>query len=328
MSKVAFFLPSLAGGGAERVCVNLAAGFLARGFDVDIVLANFSGELLDSIPASINIVDLRASRVISSLFPLANYLRLQSPAYLIAAPDHVNLIAIWAKMLARVGTSVAITAHNQLSIVAERTPKLQEKIIPFLLWLFQSQANHIIAVSAGVANDLARTAHIRRDRISVVYNPAVPANLDELVEQPLFHPWFVDGQPPVILAVGRLVPQKDYPTLLRALAFLKPQRPARLVILGDGKLLVELRELSVQLGVDTDVDFHGFDLNPYRYMARCKVFSLSSAWEGFSLVLAEALACGAQIVSTDCPSGPAEILENGKYGRLSPCGGCNSTCGI
>jgi glycosyltransferase involved in cell wall biosynthesis len=215
---------------------------------------------------------------------------------------------------------VAITSHNHLSIVRKQTPKMQEKLYPYLLRPFQQHAAYIIAVSKGVADDLARTAHIPRDRISVIYNPAVHPELDELASQPLVHPWFVDAQWPVILAVGRLVPQKDYPTLLRAFAILRVKRPIRLVILGNGKQHADLQVLSIQLGIATDVDFFGFDLNPYRYMARCSVFVLSSAWEGLPVVLAEALACGAQIVSTDCHSGPSEILDSGKFGRLVPVG--------
>lgn len=318
--KIAFFLPSLAGGGAERVCVNLSGGFIQHDFEVDFVLAQSKGELLENIPAGVRIVDLHASRVLSALFPLADYLRNEQPAILIAAPDHVNLVAIWAKMLARVNTSVVITTHNHLSIVRHRTPKMQEKLYPYLLRLFQGHAADIVAVSEGVADDLARTAHIPRDHISVIYNPAVRPDLDELALQPLVHPWFADEQPPVILAVGRLTPQKDYPTLLHAFAMLRTQRQVRLVILGEGKLHAELDALSVQLGIAADVDFLGFDINPYRYMSRCSVFVLSSAWEGFSVVLAEALACGAQIVSTDCFSGPGEILDHGKYGRLVPVG--------
>jgi glycosyltransferase involved in cell wall biosynthesis len=318
--KIAFFLPSLVGGGAERVCVNLAMGIIQCGFEVDIVLARLTGDLLENVPSGVRIVDLHASRVLSALFPLVDYLRRERPAALISAPNHANLIAIWAKMLAGVNTAVVITTHNHLSIVIRQTPKMQEKLYPYFLRLFQGHAAHIVAVSAGVADDLARTAHIPRDRISVIYNPAVRPELDELASQPLVHPWFADKQPPVILAVGRLTPQKDYPTLLRAFALLRAQRPIRLVILGDGRQLAELDALSVQLGIATDVDFPGFDLNPYRYMARCSVFVLSSAWEGFSVVLAEALACGAQIVSTDCLSGPSEILDHGKYGRLVPVG--------
>jgi glycosyltransferase involved in cell wall biosynthesis len=318
--KIAFFLPSLVGGGAERVCVNLAAGFLQHGFEVDIVLARSAGELLGNVPSGVRIVDLHTSRVLSALFPLTDYLRRERPAALISAPDHANLIALWAKILAGVNTAVVVTTHNQLSIIHRQTPKVQEKLYPYFLRLFQRYAAHIVAVSKGVADDLSRTAHIPRARISVIYNPAVRPELRELALQPLSHPWFADGQPPVILAVGRLTPQKDYPTLLRAFTILRTHRLTRLVILGDGKQHVKLNALSFQLGINSDVDFHGFDPNPYHYMSRSSVFVLSSAWEGFSVVLAEALACGAQIVSTDCPSGPAEILEGGKFGRLVPVG--------
>jgi glycosyltransferase involved in cell wall biosynthesis len=318
--KIALFLPNLAGGGAQRVCVNLAAGFIQHGFEVDLVLARSTGELLGNVSSGVRMVDLHASRVLSALFPLADYLRREQPVALISAPDHVNLIAIWAGVLAGVNTTVMITSHNHLSVVRKQTQKLQEKLYPHLLRLFQNHAAHIVAVSKGVADDLSRTAHIPRDRISVIYNPAVRPELDELALQPLAHPWFVDTQQPVILAVGRLVPQKDYPTLLQAFSILRAQRPVRLVILGNGKQHADLQALSIQLGVATDVDFLGFDLNPYRYMARCSVFVLSSAWEGLPVVLAEALACGAQIVSTDCPSGPAEILDGGRYGRLVPVG--------
>jgi glycosyltransferase involved in cell wall biosynthesis len=318
--KIAFFLSSLAGGGAERVCLNLAEGFIQHGFKVDLVLARSIGVLFEEVSVGVRIVELHTSRVSSALFPLADYLRREQPIALISAPDHTNLIAIWAKMMAGVSTPVLITAHNYLSIVVHQTPKIQEKLYPYLLRLFQGHAAHIVAVSAGVADDLARTAHIPRDRISVIYNPAVRPELDGLASQPLVHPWFADGQPPVILAAGRLVPQKDYPTLLQAFALLRARRQVRLVILGEGKQRAELGAISDELGIATDVDFPGFDLNPYRYMARCSVFVLSSAWEGFSVVLAEALACGAQVVSTDCLSGPGEILDHGKYGRLVPVG--------
>jgi glycosyltransferase involved in cell wall biosynthesis len=197
---------------------------------------------------------------------------------------------------------------------------LQEKLYPFLLRLFQRQADHIVAVSQGAADDLARTVHIPRERITVIYNPAVHPLLSELAAQPVVHPWFADGHPPVILAAGRLTPQKDYPTLLRAFSILRRKYMAHVVILGEGKELEGLQKLAEDLGIASDVAFLGFDINPYRYMTRCSIFVLSSLWEGFSIVLAEALACGAQIVSTDCPNGPAEILDHGKYGRLVPVG--------
>jgi glycosyltransferase involved in cell wall biosynthesis len=134
------------------------------------------------------------------------------------------------------------------------------------------------------------------------------------------HPWFAPGEPPVILAAGRLTAQKDYPTLMRAFASLRKNRPAHLVILGEGEEHPRLQALAMELGIRADVDLPGFLDHPFPLMAHCQVLVLSSAWEGFGNVLVEALACGTQVVSTDCPSGPAEILEDGKYGRLVPVG--------
>jgi len=209
---------------------------------------------------------------------------------------------------------------NNVSTIQQKSRKLQEKIYPSLVWLLQRYANVFIAASNGVAGDLKRAAHIPAEKIRVVYNPIYRAEMEELMLPPVDHPWFGEGQPPIVLTAGRLVEQKDYPTLLRAFAGLRGQRPAHLVILGEGKLLPELKALAAALNIAEEVNFAGFDPNPYRYMARCSVFVLSSAWEGFSNVVAEALACGAQVVSTDCNSGPAEILENGSYGQLVPVG--------
>lgn len=319
MAKIVFFLPSLAGGGAERVSLNLAAGFRNHGHDVTLVLVHTTGPLYDDLPSGIRLVDLHCSRVLSAVFPLAGYLRRERPDVLIAAPDHANLPAAWAKILAGVNSAVVMTIHNYLSIVVRETPKLQEKLYPHLLRLFQGFAAHIVAVSKGVADDLARTAHIPRGRIAVIYNPVVRPVMQKLAAQPPALPWPADDMP-FILAVGRLSPQKDYPTLVRAFARLRETHTVRLLILGEGGERIKLDGLIKSLGLSGQVFMPGFDKNPYAFMANCGVFVLSSAWEGFSMVIAEALFCGAQVVSTDCPSGPAEILENGKFGRLVPIG--------
>jgi glycosyltransferase involved in cell wall biosynthesis len=257
--------------------------------------------------------------MLTAVFPRANYLRREHPAMLISAPDHANLPAIWAKMLAGVDTAVIITTHNYLSIVTREVPKLQEKIYPLLLRLFKGFAAKVVAVSEGVADDLARIAKIPREQISVIYNPVIHSALEELASQTPDYPWAANDVP-YILAVGRLGPQKDYPTLLKAFSLLKEKRPLRLLILGEGEERHRLADMVNTLGLSSQVFLPGYVKNPYAFMANCRVFALSSAWEGFSLVIAEALYCGAQVVSTNCPSGPAEILENGRYGRLVPVG--------
>ena len=158
-----------------------------------------------------------------------------------------------------------------------------------------------------------------------MYNPTVTPEILEKAREPVDHPWFAPGEPPVILGVGRYHPNKDFPTLIRAFAKVRAGRPARLVILGDAapgkkrdKYLADIQALVAELGIGDDIDFPGFTINPYRYMSRAALFVLSSLREGFPNVLVEAMACGCPVVATDCPHGPPEILDNGTYGRIVP----------
>jgi glycosyltransferase involved in cell wall biosynthesis len=177
-------------------------------------------------------------------------------------------------------------------------------------------ADSIVAVSHGLADDLANSLQCDRSTIDVIYNPVVtPALLAKAVE-PLDHPWFQPNQPPVILAVGSLEPRKGFFTLVRAFARVRQVRPVRLVILGEGPDREPLKLLARSFGIDQDLDLPGFVENPYKYMKRARLFVLSSRSEGLPTVLIEAMAVGTQVVSTDCPSGPNEILEGGKWGTL------------
>jgi glycosyltransferase involved in cell wall biosynthesis len=182
------------------------------------------------------------------------------------------------------------------------------------------QADRIIAISHGVGEDVLRQGGCEPSQLFVIHNPAVDADLEKRALEPPGHPWLVDGGPPVVLGVGRLVPQKDFETLLRAFARVRAEMPARLLILGEGREHERLRELAAGLGLGADVDLPGFDPNPVSAMARAGTFVLSSAWEGFGNVVVEALATGCPVVSTDCPSGPGEILDGGRFGRLVPVG--------
>ncbi len=177
-----------------------------------------------------------------------------------------------------------------------------------------------MAVSRGAADDLARTLGIPRERVEVVYNPVITPAILARAKMALDHPWFAPGQPPVIIGVGRLTRQKDFPTLIRAFAEVRRQRSARLIILGEGEERAALEALIAELGVGDDVSLPGFHENAMAYMARAALFVLSSAWEGLPTVLIEALAAGTRVVSTDCPSGPREILQGGRLGALVPVG--------
>ncbi|MCK0769387.1 glycosyltransferase [Chromohalobacter canadensis] len=316
--RIAVFLPSLVGGGAERVMVTLANGFAARGVSVDLVVVAAKGAYLEDVSPDVRLVELGASRVLFSLPALVRYLRRERPEALLSALNYANIIALWARTLARTKTRLVVSERNNLS--SAMSSGRFKRGLPWLMRLSYPAADAIIAVSNGVADDLAQTLALPRERIDVVYNPAVTERLRELSVLPLAHPWLAPGQPPVILAVGRLTAQKDYPTLLKAFAALRAHRDARLVILGEGELRDTLEAMVARLGVAEDVAFLGFVDNPYAWMRQASLFVLSSAWEGFGNVLAEAMACGTPVVSTDCPSGPAEVLENGAWGRLVPVG--------
>lgn len=178
------------------------------------------------------------------------------------------------------------------------------------------RADALVAVSEGAARELATLLSLPLARVRVIYNPIVSADtLARRCSAPL-HPWFRSKKPPVILAAGRLHPSKDFPTLLQAFRHVRRQRDAKLVILGEGAERPRLQQLVVELGLDEDVALPGFVNDVYPYMQHCALFVSSSRWEGFSNVIVEALACGTQVVATDCPHGPAEILEHGRWGRL------------
>jgi glycosyltransferase involved in cell wall biosynthesis len=317
---IAFFLPSLVGGGAERVTVNLAQAITERGLPVDLVLAAAEGVFLQELPPAVRVVDLRASRVLRSIGPLVGYLRRERPRVLVSSMGHANLVALWAGRLARGVTPIVVTEHNTLSQEAGRAPSFRGRVWPHLLGGFYPWAARIIAVSKGAADDLARTSGLPRDRIEVIYNPVITPGMLAALRQAPDHPWFAPGAPPVILGVGRLTRQKEFATLVRAFAELRRRRPARLIILGDGEERPLLEALVRELGVAEDVALPGFRDDALAFMTGSAVFALSSAWEGLPTVLIEALAAGTRVVSTDCPSGPREILQEGRLGTLVPVG--------
>jgi len=230
-------------------------------------------------------------------------------------------VALWAQRLAGVDTRIVLSERVQLSErVAHLRGHARWRHLPSLIARFYPEAAGVVAVSHGVARDLAATSGLPRESIAVLPNPVVSPRLLALAEVPLDHPWFAAGQPPVILAAGRLHPQKDFTTLLHAFAWLRQARAARLLILGEGKERQALERSAREWGVSEDVAMPGYAENPFAYMRRARVFALSSRYEGLPGVLIQALACGCPSVSTDCPSGPREILQDGRLGPLVPVG--------
>jgi glycosyltransferase involved in cell wall biosynthesis len=317
--KVAIYLPSLGGGGAERVTVTLANAFAARGLAVDLVLPNANGPYRSQVNPAIKIVDLNASRVLASAPRLVAYLRRERPASLLSVMNHANVVAVAAKALAGVRTRVIVSEHNTLSSSIGNGLSLNDHVHLGLMKLCYRIADGVVGVSDGVSDDLARCIRLPRDRITTIYNPIDAHQISLRSQVMVEHPWFAPGAPPVIVGIGRLTEQKNFKLLLDAFARLRSNRSGevRLIILGEGELRGDLERQVEALGLK-DVSLPGFVSNPYAYARASAVFVLSSAWEGLPTVLIEAMACGVRVVSTNCPSGPSEILEDGKWGRLVP----------
>ena len=318
--RIAVFVPSLRGGGAERVMLDLAHGFAERGIATDLVLPQVEGPYLSEVRSDVRIVNLKARRVLASLPALVRYLRRERPDALLATLTHANLVALWARRLSGVPTRVVVREANTLTQVTRGAGTDRRRLFPFLVRRFYPWADGIVAVSSGVALDLEASSGTSARRIHILPNPVLTPDLASKAREALDHPWFGVGQPPVVLGVGRLSKQKDYATLIRAFDRVRRQRVARLVILGDGPERASLEALIAELGLADQASLPGFASNPFAYMARAGVFVLSSAWEGMPGALIQAVACGAPVVATDCESGPREILQGGRYGRLVPVG--------
>lgn len=335
-----------------------ADALLRRGFRVDLVLCERSGPLQASVPPAARVIELpraptpvaralalaadpaglramlapvllawRPPKQLPHLPGLVRYLRTERPDALFAAMPVPNLLALWARRLAGVPTRVLVSERNMLSAMIGGSRRWRDRHLPRLLGHVYRLADGIVAVSDGVADDLARQSGLPRARIVTVYNPVITPELATMASQPVAHRWFLPAAPPVVLGVGSLSARKDFPTLVRAFARLRAERACRLVILGEAaspkkteEQRAELMALAASLGVAADVDLPGFVANPFAYMARAAVFVLSSAFEGLPGALIQAMACGCPAVSTDCPSGPAEILDGGRFGPLVPVG--------
>ena len=314
-ADVALFLPTLGGGGAERVTLNLARGLVERGYRVDLVLGKAVGAYLNGVPDGVRLVALGARRLLTTPWALSRYLVRDRPRTVLSAMNDANVVALTAAWLARYRGPVVAAEHNQLYSDGRLTP-LRRAFIAAMR-LTYPRAHRVVAVSHGVKDSLTTTAHIDPRHIDVIYNPVITPQLHQATQATPDHPWF-QGPDPILLGIGRLTRQKNFPNLLHAFAHVRTQRPAKLIILGEGEDREALTHLVHQLHLTNHVDLPGFAPNPYAYLAHAHLFALSSDWEGLPTVLIEALATHTPVVSTDCPSGPREILDHGRHGELVP----------
>ncbi len=304
-------------GGVERMIVNLVREFVRTGIAVDVLALRGTSRHLEALPPEVGVTHLRGRHSSTVVGELVDYLRDKQPTAMLVAKDRPGRAALRARRRSGVDTRIVIRLGTNLSAsLAERSAP-SRWLRTTLMRRAYRDAERIIAVSEGVAVDTRRVTGLPDSHIEVIHNPVITSALHAQAALTPEHPWFNDGRRPLLVAAGRLTPQKDFPTLLRAFQRVAQSLPdARLIILGEGRLRAELLSLAAELGIDERLALPGFIANPYPYLARADLFVLSSRWEGSPNVLTEATALGTPVVSTDCPSGPSELLQGGRFGPL------------
>lgn len=313
--KLIFIIPSLVGGGAEKVLIEIIGHLDAEKYAISLVLFEKKGVHLLAIPDYVKIYDLKKKNrynFFKIILLLARLFREIEPDTTLSFMSYTNIIAILSKFLSGRKFKLVISIHIYLvlQLLYARSRKIKE----FFYRRLFNYANFIIVPSVGIKSHLVKVFNLKQERIKIIYNPIDLFKIDKLEKEGLDN----DALGKYILAVGRLTKQKGYPYLLRAYSLIYKGIKEKLVILGEGEDEKKLRQLAKDLGIQERILFLGFQNNPYKFMKNASVFILSSLWEAFAIVIVEAMACGVPAISTDCPSGPSEIIINGKNGILVP----------
>jgi glycosyltransferase involved in cell wall biosynthesis len=317
---IACFLATSGHSGVDRIAKNLLPALAKAGYAVDLLKIRRHGPNLPADIPGLRVIEFQARHVYTAFPELLGYLRSHSPEALLTDKDRVNRTAIFTRLFSGAKTRLAVRLGTTVSVNLASRGWLERWVQTLSMRFLYRRVQAILMPSADAADDFAHTIGIPRERVSVVRSPIVTPQLLQLAEQPPTHPWLSDKQSPVILGVGELSSRKDFATLVRAFALLRDQRECRLIILGRGRQRDRLLGLAEELGVAQDVDLPGFSDNPYSAMRAADLFVLSSRWEGLAVALVEALALGTPTISTDCPGGSSEVLQNGRYGPLVPVG--------
>ncbi len=316
--SAAIYIHDLSPGGVERQCLVLAREFQARGVDVTLVMHRVRGELIPLLPRGVPVIDLDSARTLQDVARLRRYLLDQRPDVFMANVDHNNIAASLAKLLAGSDTRLVICQHNPLTPGYHATVNWKHRVVPLCYRMLAFRIDHAVAVSEGIAEELVRNGGLPERKVTTISNAVIGDDFPDRAGAAVKHPWFATRDRPVFVNAGRLVEMKDHRSLLHAFSLHLRRHPARLLILGAGPMRAELQVLAHTLGIADHVELVGFVQNPLPYMREADAFVLSSRSEGFGNVLVEAMGCGTPVVATNCPHGPADILENGRFGILVP----------
>lgn len=324
--RIALFMSTSGHSGVDRAVRHLVPALAGRGYKVDLLKVRRHGPVIENPPEGVRVIDTGVSTTYAAIPVLIRYLRRERPAVLLADKDKVNRTALLARWLAgaRKTTRLVLSSGTTISIDLQHRGTFERWLQRTSMGRLYGFADQVIVTCEAVADDMSSYTGLNRKHIKAVASPVIPGSLLQARPAAPDHPWFQStsepGAVPVILGVGELGPRKDFPTLIRAFAQLREQRPVRLAIAGKGGQLEALRALSAELGVADDVAFLGYRSDVYALMAHASVFAMTSRWEGLGFVLIEALASGTPVVACDCPSGPSEVLDGGRHGELVPVG--------
>jgi glycosyltransferase involved in cell wall biosynthesis len=319
---VCLFILKFGDGGVERMMVNIARGLSIIGVRVDFIVKQTEAPYLHLLPPEVRIIKFQVAKQKAALPKLLEYLKHNDPDILLSAKILDDQVALQAKQRHSGHTRFFLRPGTALisRMKARGTHPLRRWLKTRRLRSLFTAADGVVAVSRGVADEVVELSAIPWDKISVIKNPTITPELYQQADTAIDEPWLGADQPPLILGIGGLRRQKDFPTLLRAFALVRRALPCRLMILGQGNKQGQLLSLARELELGDDFRLPGFVENPYAYLKGAKLFVLSSLWEGSPNVLTEAMALGTSCVSTDCPSGPHEVTRGGEVAPLVPMG--------
>lgn len=319
--RITLFVPSLRGGGAERIMSILATELARREKQVDLVTASGLGPNRRLVCQDVRIIDLGATHTSLSTLRLVRYLREERPRVLLSAVDNANLVAQAAIRLSGGRTRHICSVHIAMKTAARLAPRWRDRLLLRASAKAYKNCDAVVAVSEGAAAEYRALSNRTHTPVAVIYNPVITSELFTRVqEQASVATARLQGAP-FVVGMGRLTPQKDFDMFIRAVALVREARPdVRALIIGEGEERFRLNSAISELGQQGYIELCGYIENPYAIVDQAAVFALSSKWEALPTVLIEALALGPRLVATDCPSGPREILEGGKYGELTPVG--------